>query len=202
MIIKEIRVKTNLSQTDFAKLTGIPLRTIQAWEQGTRKPPEYVPGLIYKALKYENKKGKEGKIMIDFNTLRFLEILNTLAEKTKTGIVPFSKVHSDYYDEDGNYVNAYACINNKMIDCDNCIIYDDKHETTDMIFKETGCRAYPVISIACVAVDHHDIVSLYSDTYNCDVEVVISKTEKPYIRVQGDDMDDCICIEDGKWYFS
>ena len=32
---------------------GIPLRTIEDWEAGRRKPPEYIPRLIEYQLKYE-----------------------------------------------------------------------------------------------------------------------------------------------------
>ncbi|MCR4781709.1 MAG: helix-turn-helix domain-containing protein [Lachnospiraceae bacterium] len=42
MNIKEIRLKTGLSQSQFAKKYHIPVGTLQHWEQGVRKPPEYV----------------------------------------------------------------------------------------------------------------------------------------------------------------
>jgi len=32
------RVKSSLSQTDFAKLLGVSVRTLQDWEQGRRQP--------------------------------------------------------------------------------------------------------------------------------------------------------------------
>ncbi len=42
-----IRKRTGLSQTEFGKmLGGIPLRTIQNWENGVSKCPEYVLKLI------------------------------------------------------------------------------------------------------------------------------------------------------------
>ncbi len=34
----EIRQKLNLTQTDFAGLMGVSVRTVQEWEQGRRKP--------------------------------------------------------------------------------------------------------------------------------------------------------------------
>lgn len=46
MSIKELRNQTGLSQSAFAELFGIPLRTIQDWEQNRRQPPEYVLRLI------------------------------------------------------------------------------------------------------------------------------------------------------------
>lgn len=44
--IKDIRLSTGLSQTQFCKTLHIPTRTLQDWEQGLRKCPEYVAELI------------------------------------------------------------------------------------------------------------------------------------------------------------
>lgn len=44
--IKDIRLSTGLSQTQFSAAVNIPTRTIQDWEQGKRKCPEYVAELI------------------------------------------------------------------------------------------------------------------------------------------------------------
>ena len=53
MDIKELRALTSLSQSKFANAVGIPVRTIQQWEQGERTPPEYVVNLIEYFLKKE-----------------------------------------------------------------------------------------------------------------------------------------------------
>ena len=53
MDIKDLRLRTNLSQTKFADVVGIPVRTIQKWEQGERVPPDYVIKLIEYFLKNE-----------------------------------------------------------------------------------------------------------------------------------------------------
>ena len=42
MTIKELRESTGLSQSQFAEKFHIPVGTLQHWEQGVRKPPEYV----------------------------------------------------------------------------------------------------------------------------------------------------------------
>ena len=34
----EARTRTGLSQEDFARLIGVPVRTLQDWEQGRREP--------------------------------------------------------------------------------------------------------------------------------------------------------------------
>lgn len=36
--IKTIREKLNVSQTEFALMIGVSIRTLQNWEQGRRKP--------------------------------------------------------------------------------------------------------------------------------------------------------------------
>ena len=53
MDIKALRLHTNLSQSKFADVVGIPVRTIQKWEQGERTPPDYVVTLIEYFLKNE-----------------------------------------------------------------------------------------------------------------------------------------------------
>ena len=37
--IKELRKKTGLSQSKFSAKFGIPVRTLQQWEQGISAPP-------------------------------------------------------------------------------------------------------------------------------------------------------------------
>lgn len=44
--IKEKRIELGLTQQQLADLTGIPFRTIQNWEGGQRKCPEYVERLL------------------------------------------------------------------------------------------------------------------------------------------------------------
>ena len=50
MDIKTMRKKLNMTQTEFGNLFGIPLRTIQTWEYGERKPPDYVLNMIEEIL--------------------------------------------------------------------------------------------------------------------------------------------------------
>lgn len=54
MNIKGIRNRTNLSAQKFGDKYGIPLRTIQDWERGERKPPEYVVDLLNRVVEAEN----------------------------------------------------------------------------------------------------------------------------------------------------
>ena len=46
MGIKEIRQMCKMSQKEFSEYFGIPFRTVQEWEQGRRKPPDYIPKLL------------------------------------------------------------------------------------------------------------------------------------------------------------
>ena len=48
----EARRKTGLSQTDFAKIMGISVRTLQSWEQGARTPSGPAAVLLKIATKY------------------------------------------------------------------------------------------------------------------------------------------------------
>lgn len=48
--IKKIRIELGLSQSEFAKKTGIKLKTLQFWEQGRRNPGVKNLTLIAKAL--------------------------------------------------------------------------------------------------------------------------------------------------------
>ena len=44
--LKEIRDMVNVNRTEFSRYMGIPLRTLEEWEAGRRKMPDYVLRLI------------------------------------------------------------------------------------------------------------------------------------------------------------
>ena len=46
MIIREMRAELGDTQSEFAARYDIPFRTIQNWETGVRKPPEYIIELL------------------------------------------------------------------------------------------------------------------------------------------------------------
>lgn len=48
--IKEARVKAGLTQAKMAEVFKIPKRTIENWETGSRKPPEWAEILILEKL--------------------------------------------------------------------------------------------------------------------------------------------------------
>lgn len=53
MTIKEICEKYKISQSGLARRFGIPLRTVQGWHLGERKPPEYVARMIDELLQLD-----------------------------------------------------------------------------------------------------------------------------------------------------
>ena len=59
MTIQDLRKKTGLSQSQFARKFRVPVGTFQHWEQGIRKPPDYVLFLIEQVLEYEKRQEKD-----------------------------------------------------------------------------------------------------------------------------------------------
>lgn len=51
--IEEIRKSTGLSRAAFSRKYNIPVRTLEGWEYGNRQPPEWLPGILEKAIKYD-----------------------------------------------------------------------------------------------------------------------------------------------------
>lgn len=51
MDIKEMRLALGKTQKEFADRYSIPYRTIQNWENGVRKPPEYIVKLLNERIK-------------------------------------------------------------------------------------------------------------------------------------------------------
>jgi transcriptional regulator with XRE-family HTH domain len=50
MNIKDARIKHGLTQKQLSAITGIPERTIQNWEGGQRKCPDYVEKMVIEQL--------------------------------------------------------------------------------------------------------------------------------------------------------
>ena len=60
MDIKELRKRTGLSQEQFAEKYGMPRRTLQNWEQGSRKPAKYILDLLEFKVDADCKKNEKG----------------------------------------------------------------------------------------------------------------------------------------------
>lgn len=54
MTINELFEKTGYTQTGFARVFNIPLRTVQDWAAGKHTPPEYIPAIIDELLTLRN----------------------------------------------------------------------------------------------------------------------------------------------------
>lgn len=58
MDFKELRKQSGMNLTQFGKYFGIPYRTIQNWERGERKCPEYLLELMKYKLEHKEKQGR------------------------------------------------------------------------------------------------------------------------------------------------
>ena len=59
--IKELRKKTGLSQSKFSAKFGIPVRTLQQWEQGISAPPDYLIRMMAYIMLLEEKGETHGQ---------------------------------------------------------------------------------------------------------------------------------------------
>lgn len=59
MTFKELRQASGMNQTEFHKYFEIPYRTIQDWEHGKRKCPEYLLKLMQYKLENEKNLNQE-----------------------------------------------------------------------------------------------------------------------------------------------
>lgn len=91
MTVKEMRELLGLTQEQFAQKYNIPKRSIQNWESGERKPPEYVVELLERAVKEDVREKR---------TMKKISLIHFSAEK---------KLNSKN-DKDLDYFN-YAMVN-------------------------------------------------------------------------------------------
>lgn len=49
--IKKLKASRGLTQENLAEILEVPKRTIESWESGKRKPPDYVQRLIIEEIK-------------------------------------------------------------------------------------------------------------------------------------------------------
>lgn len=50
MTIKEARIQVGFTQKQVQDLIGIPIRTLQNWEAGVRKCPDYIERLVVEKI--------------------------------------------------------------------------------------------------------------------------------------------------------
>ena len=56
MKIKELRIRSGMTQQGLCNRYGIPMRTLQHWEKGDRECPEYVENLLERAIEADKEK--------------------------------------------------------------------------------------------------------------------------------------------------
>lgn len=117
--------------------------------------------------------------MINVETIRFLNMLNELANLSAAGIKDFSNATQD---------NIHS------------MVFFDSESTDEEGF-------FRVVLDSCIVDDpeylHHDIVSYYdSDTSEFTVRVIVEDDEPPYIQVKLLISNEIIVIENGRWYFA
>lgn len=175
MIIKDLRILTGMSQKQFSNSFGIPLGTLRNWEQGIAKPPKYVFDMIVVGIRRDR--------MINIETIKFLKILDNLADRTKIGIYSF----------------AEATQNNR----DDRVFYDPQNKFED--------GSFGVVLESCVIDDqecyHHDVISYYdSESNEYTIHAAFSEDDESgeqsiFLLVELETSGEQIVIENGQWYF-
>ena len=66
MNIKSIREDLGMSQSEFAEHFGINIDTLQNWEQGRSRTPEYVFNLLFKIFDLETRMKADRKAFDNF----------------------------------------------------------------------------------------------------------------------------------------
>ena len=112
--------------------------------------------------------------MINVDTIKMMKLIEDFTERSKNGIVPFSKITSENQD----YYISY-----------------DEH------VKNAGGRSYKVPAGTCLALEHHDVYCYYGDDEDYTMGVVIEEDGQKYVEIKFNN-DDIIIIENGEWYFA
>ena len=130
--------------------------------------------------------------MINMETVVFINMLNYLAEKTRHGFVPFSEC------------NDYDTFESILVYDDQCLVTTDGGLETNSSGKKGN---HPVVLSACLAADHHGVMSYYDTCGDYCVEVMFNNCGEndlvdeltPYVLIIVDGSDDEIVIENGVW---
>ena len=78
-IIRHLRDSTGENRIQFAEHVGIPVRTIDDWENGRRVPPDYIPRMIAYQLELE-------KLKAEILEAKQAEAMEEAEEETAEGV--------------------------------------------------------------------------------------------------------------------
>ena len=74
--LREARLAAGLTQAEMSRIFEIPVRTIENWEAGTRKPPAYVEKMLWREL--------QQRIQTSFHAIDTETLLHELASVQNT----------------------------------------------------------------------------------------------------------------------
>lgn len=117
--IKALRKLTGLSQTKFGEKYGIPMRTIQNWENGYSEAPEYLVDLLEEAVWTDKEEASVRWAFVDATEDQFDYILAaSKADALKTAELQWGKMSE--YDRKRRMDFYVGLINTDTLDA--CVI--------------------------------------------------------------------------------
>ena len=84
--IKDTRIKHGLSIKQVENLTGVPYRTLQNWEGGIRKCPEYVTKMVVTMIENTFDKPDNQMFLEEFLEMLQSDLNHAKSEETKNYI--------------------------------------------------------------------------------------------------------------------
>ena len=92
---KQARLKAGLTQKELCDRYGIPLRTLQGWEGGSRKPPEYVLNLLLRCIELDFSPEAEPTEQEDLSVPKKLIFLDHIGKPLKEPVSSAIPVQDD-----------------------------------------------------------------------------------------------------------
>ena len=93
--IKQARLKAGLTQKELCDRYDIPVRTLQGWEGGSRKPPEYVLNLLLRCIELDFSPEAEPTEQEDLSVPKKLIFLDHIGKPLKEPVSSAIPVQDD-----------------------------------------------------------------------------------------------------------
>lgn len=84
--IKQTRMKYGLTQKQVSDITGVPKRSIENWETGSRRCPDYVTGMIVNILDQKFGQPDHQTFLEELLGMLQSDLKHATSEETKTYI--------------------------------------------------------------------------------------------------------------------